>query len=142
MISPEHKFQEYSSDTAELFNLILALNSEQKRFLLKRVEELILKEKRTSARKECRIPVNYIYNECIYSSFIINISRDGCFIETQNPLSVREKIMLHILLDGDDQTLRIKGEVIYVDRIGMGIEFEELNGEMLGKIGNLLYKVL
>ena len=142
MISSEHNFQEYCSDTTELFNLILTLNPEQKRFLLKRVEELILKEKRASVRKECRIPVNYIYNECIYSSFIINISRDGCFIETQNPLSVRENIMLHILLDGDDQTLKINGEVVYVDRMGMGIEFVEINGKLLGKIGNLLYNVL
>ena len=142
MISSENKVQKYSSDSTELFNLILTLNPEQHRFLFKKVKDLILKEKRAAARKDCKIPVNYIYNECIYSSFIINISRDGCFIEAKEPLSVREKILMHILLDGDDQTFGIKGEVVNVNRIGMGIEFEDLNGNLLGKIGNLLYKVL
>jgi Tfp pilus assembly protein PilZ len=142
MSLPENIFQKYSIDTTKLFNLILTLNPEQQRYLLKNVEKLILKEKRTSARKDCRIPIRYIYNERIYSSFIINMSREGCFIEAQKTLSVREKILLDIPLDGDEKSFRIKGEVANTNRVGMGIEFEELSSDLSGKIGNLLYKVL
>ena len=142
MSSSEIKLQKHNTYTTKLFDLISTLNLEQQRYLLKNVEKLILKEKRTSARKACRIPIRYIYNERIYSSFIINMSREGCFIEAQKTLSVREKILLDIPLDGDEKSFRIKGEVANTNRIGMGIEFEEVSSHMLGKIGNLLYKVL
>ena len=82
------KFRKYNVYITKLFNLILTLNPEEQRFLLKKVENLILKEKRSSARKVCRIPVRYFYNERIYKNFIVNISRDGCFMETSKPLSV------------------------------------------------------
>ena len=142
MSSSENKCQKYNIYTTKLFNLILTLNSEQQRYLLKNVEKLILKEKRTSARKVCRLPVKYIYNERSYGSFIVNFSREGCFIEAQKPLSVREKILLDIPFDGDEKSFRIKGEVVNTNRIGMGIEFEEVSSDLLGKIGTLLYKVL
>ena len=142
MSSFENKDRKYSVNTTKLFNLILTLNEEQQRYLLKKVEKLILKEKRTSVRKDCRIPVKYVCNERIFNSYIVNISRDGCFIETQKPVSVREKILMHILLDGDEKSIRIKGEVANTNRLGMGIEFEEVDKDMLGKIGSLLCKIL
>lgn len=125
-----------------LFNLILALNSEEQRFLLKKIEKLNLKEKRAHPRKTCRIPVRYFYNERIFNNLIVNISLGGCFIETQKPFSVGEKILIEIQLDGDAKSIRIKGEVTNANRIGMGIEFEKVSGNLLGKLGNLLYKIL
>ena len=50
--------------------------------------------------------------------------------------------MTEIQLDGDDQPIRIKGEVVNANRLGMGIEFEEISSNLTGKLGNLLYKVL
>lgn len=126
----------------KLFNLILTLNPEEQRYLLKNVEKLILKEKRTSARKICRIPVKYFYDERSYSNFIINISRDGCFIETQKAVLVGQKILMDIRLDGDDKSFRIKGEVANANRIGMGIEFKEVCSNLLEKLGYLLYKII
>jgi Tfp pilus assembly protein PilZ len=142
MSSSENKFQRYNTLTAKLINLILALNPEQQRYLLKKVENYILKEKRTSARKFCRIPVTYSNNGRVYSNFIINISRAGCFIEAQNPLLAGEKILLDIQLESDDKSFQIKGEVANTNRIGMGIEFEEISNDLLKKIGNLIYKII
>ncbi len=138
----EIKFQKHNIYETKLFNLILTLNPEQQRFLLKNVEKFILKEKRTSARKVCRIPVRYFSNERIYNNFIVNISRDGCFIEAQKPLLVGEKILMDIQLDGDDKSFRIKGEVASTNRIGMGIEFEEVSSNLQKKLGYLLYKII
>ena len=123
-----------------LFNLILALNSEEQRFLLKKIEKLNLKEKRAYSRKVCRIPVRYFYNKRIFNNFIVNISLGGCFIETQKPLSVGAKFLMEIQLDGDAKPIRIKGEVTNANRMGMGIEFGKVSGNLLGKLGNLLYK--
>jgi len=125
----------------QLFNLILTLNPEEQRFLLKNVEKLILDEKRKSARKICRIPVRYIYNERIYNDFIVNISRTGCFLETQKPLLVGKKILMDIQLDGDDKSVRFNGEVANANRMGVGIEFEEVSGNLLEKLGKFLHKI-
>ena len=125
----------------KLFNLILTLNPEEQRFLLKNVEKLLLKEKRTSARKICRMPVRYFYNEQIQNNFITNISRDGCFIETQKPLLVGDKILMDIRMDGDEEIIRIKGEVANASRLGSGIEFEKVSTNLSKTLSNLLYRI-
>ena len=126
----------------KLFNLVLTLNSEEQRFMLKNIERLILREKRSSARKVCRIPVRYFYYGRIFKNFIVNISRNGCFIEAKKQFSVGEKILMDIQLGGDDESIRIKGEVTNANRMGMGIEFEEVSGDMSEKLGNLLFKTI
>ena len=142
MSSSVTNFQNHNIYTTKLFNLILTLNPEQQRFLLKNVEKLILKEKRIAARKNCRIPVRYLYNTRIYTNFLINISRDGCFIETQEPVLIGENILIDIQLDGDDKPIRIKGEVANANRWGIGIEFKEIKKKSKEKLGYLLYKIL
>ncbi len=49
---------------------------------------------------------------------------------------------MDIQLDGDAKSIRVKGEVTNANRMGMGIEFEKVSGDLLGKLGNLLYKVI
>jgi len=44
--------------------------------------------------------------------------------------------------DDDDTPTRIKGEVANANRLGIGIEFEEVSGDLLDKLGSLLYKVI
>ena len=134
------KFPKYNIYMKNLFDLILSLNPEEQRFLLKKIEKLNLKEKRVYPRKVCRIPVRYYYNGCIFNNFIVNISFGGCFIETQKPLSVGEKFLMDFQLDGDAKSIRIIGKVTNANSMGMGIKFEIVNGNLLGNLGNLLYK--
>ena len=49
---------------------------------------------------------------------------------------------MEIQLGGDDESFRIKGEVANANRMGMGIEFEEVSSNLLEKLGNLLYKII
>ena len=142
MSSSEIKFQKYNIYLTKLFSLILSLNSEEQRFLLKKIKKISLKEKRAFARKVCRIPVRYLYNECIFNNIIVNISQGGCFIETQNPLPVGEKFLMDIQRYGDAESIWIKGEVTNANRMGMGVEFEKVNRALLGKLGKLLYKII
>ena len=125
-----------------MFNLILSLNSEEQRFLLKKIEKLNLKEKRAYPRKVCRIPVRYFYKNRVFNNFIVNIGLGGCFIETQKPLLVGAKFLMDIQLDGGAKPIRIIGEVTNANRMGMGIEFEEVSRNLLEKLGNLLYKII
>ena len=127
---------------SKLFNLVLNLSSEEQRFLLKKIDKLNLKEKRAYPRKVCRIPVRYFYNEGIFNNFIVNISLGGCFIETQKPFSVGEKFLMDIQFDGDAKSIRVIGEVTNSNRMGMGIEFEIVSSDLLGKLGKLIYKII
>lgn len=138
----ERKIKKYNVYMPQLMNLILSLNPEEHRFLLKNVEKLILDEKRTSPRKACSIPVEYTCNKRTYNSAIVNISRYGCFIKTQDPLLVGEKIRMDIRYDGNENPIRINGEVANANRIGIGIEFEDVEGELLEKLAKLLYKAI
>ena len=49
---------------------------------------------------------------------------------------------MDIQWDGDVNPIRIKGEVANANRLGIGIEFEEVSGDLLDKLGSLLYKVI
>jgi hypothetical protein len=49
---------------------------------------------------------------------------------------------MDIYLGDDADSIRIKGEVAHASRIGMGIEFEKVNSNLLEKLGNLLYKII
>ena len=138
----EIKLQKYNIHMTKLINLVLNLSSEEQRFLLKKIDKLNLKEKRAYPRKVCRIPVRYYYNEGVFNNFIVNISLGGCFIETQKPFSVGEKLSMDIQLDGDAKSIRVKGEVTNANRMGMGIVFEEVSDDLLGELGNLLYKII
>jgi Tfp pilus assembly protein PilZ len=123
---PEIEYQKYNISLAKLLNLIINLNEEQQRFLLTEVEKIFLKEKRGHVRNVCSVPVRYINYDHIYSNFIINFSRDGCFIKTQNPLSVGEEILMDIHLDSYNKAIRIKGIVAHANRLGIGIKFKEI----------------
>ena len=41
---------------------------------------------------------------------------------------------MDIILDGDDKSFKIKGEVANTNRIGMGIEFEEVSSNLQKKL--------
>ncbi len=49
---------------------------------------------------------------------------------------------MDIQLDDDDKSIRLKGEVVNANRLGIGIEFEEVSGNLMEKLGYLLYKFL
>jgi hypothetical protein len=123
---PEIKYQKYNIVLAKLLNLIIDLNEEQQRLLLKEVEEKFLKEKRGCVRKVCRVPVRYISNDRIFSGFIINFNHDGCFIKTDDPLFVGEGILMDIGLNSYNKAIRIKGIVAHVNRLGIGIKYKEI----------------
>ena len=126
MSTPEIKYQKYNIYFAKLLNLIIDLNEGQQRSLLKEVEEKYLKEKRGHVRKACRFPVRYINKDRVCSSFLINLSRDGCFIETEDPLFVGEEILMDIGLDNHNKAIRIKGIVTHVNRLGVGVKYKEI----------------
>ena len=69
----DQNIKQYNVTISKLIKLILRLNEEHQKALLKKGQELLSKEKR-APRKSCRIPVRYKTFDRVYSDRIMNIS--------------------------------------------------------------------
>jgi Tfp pilus assembly protein PilZ len=134
------KLKQYNVQISRLIKLILELNESHQKALLKKGKKLLLKENRAH-RKACRIPVKYATFDRIYSDNIMNISQSGVFIETKRPIFIGEEILINFMIEGLDDLIKIKGEVVNASRLGIGIEFKDINPGILNNMKALLEKM-
>ena len=118
--------KQYNVTISKLIKLILRLNEEHQKALLKKGQELLSKEKR-APRKSCRIPVRYKTFDRVYSDRIMNISQSGVFIETRRPIFVGEEIVMNFKLEGIKRPLNLRGNVVHASNRGVGIEFKNVD---------------
>ncbi len=123
----ESDVKKYNVVIPKLFQLVLNLPEEKQTALLKYAEDLLTVEKRAYIRKSCSIPVSFATYDRVYTDTIKNISQRGVFIATQHPLFVGEEIILTFSITGFDKSLKIKGEIVQVNRNGIGIEFKDMS---------------
>ena len=122
----DQNVKHYNVTISELIKLILSLNEEHQKALLKKGRELLSKEKR-APRKSCEIPVKYATFDRVYSDRIKNISQSGVFIETRRPIFVGEEILMEFKMEGVNKTLKISGKVVHASSQGVGIEFKNVD---------------
>ena len=127
MKSPARAIKKYNVIIPKLFQIILNISEDKQLLLLQYAEDLLVKERRAFVRKTCSIPVSYATYDRVYSNTIKNISQKGVFIETQRPLFVGEELLLSFSMDGIDKPLKIKGEIVQVNRSGIGVEFKNMS---------------
>ena len=127
MSSQNQALKKYNVVISKLFQIVIDLTEEQQLALLRHAEDLFAKEKRTSIRKSCDIPVNYATDYRVYSNHIKNISQNGLFIDTQRPLIVGDEISMTFRLDDFNKPLKIKGEIAHATRQGVGVEFKDIS---------------
>ena len=123
----QKQIKKYNLTILRLFEIILKLNPEQQEKLLSYAEELHFEDLRQSRRKGCHIPVNYTSQNRIHLDPIKNISKSGVFIETQTPLFIGEEIWLTFCMHGYDHPLKIKGEIVRANRLGVGVEYRDIS---------------
>ena len=124
---PENALKKYNVVIPKLFQIILNLSEDKQLLLLQFAEDLLVKERRAFIRKACSIPVSYATYDRVYSNTIKNISQKGVFIETQRPLFVGEELVLSFSMAGIDKPLKVKGEIVQVNRGGIGVEFKNVS---------------
>ena len=135
----ETALKKYNVVIPKLFQIILNLPEEKQLALLQYAEDLLIKERRAFIRKTCSIPVSYSTYDRVYSNTIKNISQKGVFIETQRPLFVGEELIMSFSMPGFGKPLKVKGEIVQVSRIGIGVEFKSMSPyveEMITKLIN------
>jgi Tfp pilus assembly protein PilZ len=71
-------------------------------------------------------PVYVIWQNHYHHGLINNISRGGAFIETTEKFSVGQTLRLIIPGDQPDKGVAIKGKVVHLKKLGIGIVFESI----------------
>src|SRR6187549_3875191 len=90
----------------------------------------VMSDDRHSQRDE-RLTFNKEFEsfDAFIQEYVTNISRTGVFIRAQEPLAVGTKVNLRFTVIMEDiETIEGIGEVVRVEKDGMGVVFRELSG--------------
>ncbi len=113
-----------SAITARIIELVLAMSLEERRVLLKQIEEKQGQGKRQFARTRFVRDVDFATSNRVCKGFIQNISLNGVFIETRESFPVGQQITLVFSLPNGRNHIKIKGEVARVLSPGIGVKFD------------------
>jgi hypothetical protein len=92
-------------------------------------------------RVDERVTINKEFEsfDSFIQEYVTNISRTGVFIRAQKPLPIGTRVNLHFTVIMDDiETIEGEGEVVRLEKDGMGVVFRELSGYSKGLIDKLL----
>ena len=81
------------------------------------------KERRGHARQTCSLRVGYATMDLSFIDFITDINCWGVFIQSDKKVPVGESVSMTIPLHGDEQSIKIIGEVMWSGPQGMGVKF-------------------
>ena len=98
-------------------------------------------DKASDQRGGERVTINKEFEsfDAFIQEYVTNISRTGVFIRAQEPLAVGTKVNLRFTVIMDDiETIEGIGEVVRVEKDGMGVVFRELSGYSKDLIDKLL----
>ncbi|MBX3229680.1 MAG: PilZ domain-containing protein [Labilithrix sp.] len=94
-----------------------------------------------SKRADERITINKEFEsfDAFIQEYVTNISRSGVFIRAQRPLPVGTQVNLHFTVIMDAvETIEGVGEVVRVEKDGMGVVFRELSAYSKDLLDKLL----
>jgi Tfp pilus assembly protein PilZ len=113
--------KKYNVVIPKLFQIILNISEDKQLLLLKYAEEATY--------------------DRVYTNTIKNISQKGVFIETQRPLFVGEELLLSFSIAGIEKPLKINGEIVQVNRSGIGVEFKNMSPYVEEMLGTLISRM-
>jgi hypothetical protein len=116
---------QYPTVTHRLFQLITGMSDDERRTLLKLLENGLLKGKcrREFFRKPFCLQVAYAMGDRTYRNYIKDISLGGVFIFTRNAFQAGQQI--NILFGNGDSTRPVKmlGKIARATTEGIGVQF-------------------
>ena len=118
-----------------LLKMCIDMSREQRLIFMRHLEEMRpekdIPDRRAHARKDCLINVGFKIRGQEFSSYILDISRSGAFIETGESFSSGMKILLQFSSPEDRQPLKLIGEIVWADARGIGVQFHHLTKDQL-----------
>jgi type IV pilus assembly protein PilZ len=101
-------------------------------------------ERRQSERAHYVVRVDYKTVDELFSEFARNINEGGLFVETDAPPGVGCLVALEFKIPGSAEPIQVMGRVVHASQgepdepPGMGIEFENLDGQSRDLINGLV----
>ena len=101
-------------------------------------------ERRRSERADYVVRVDYKTVDELFSEFARNINEGGLFVETDAPPAVGSVVALEFKIPGNPEPIQVMGRVVRTsegdrgETRGMGIEFENLDGQSRDLINGLV----
>ena len=96
----------------------------------------------TIRRKHNRKPyfsvIDYVVQEDAYTDFTQNISAGGVFIGTGTQFSVGQEVSMVFPLPVSKENIKIKGEIVRISELGIGIKFKMSNPRQEAIIESLI----
>lgn len=81
------------------------------------IEEYLGHERRRHIRFPVYLAIRYSDDVDIFDSFVLNLSKEGVFIETGFSLPIGSKIVIHLYIPPENKLLGVlKGEVVHVNQ--------------------------
>ena len=119
-----------SSTANYLLKMAIDMSNEQRFIFMKHLEEMQPKaaqpDRRAHTRKDCLINVKFKIRGQRFSSYILDISRSGAFIETTESFANGLKMLLRFSSPEDRKPLNLIGEIVWSDPRGVGLKFHHL----------------
>ena len=127
-----------------LLKMAIDMSNEQRFIFMKHLEEMQPKaeqpDRRAHTRKDCLINVNFKIRGQKFSSYILDISRSGAFIETNESFSNGLKMLLRFSSPEDRKPLNLIGEIVWCDPRGVGVKFHHLTEDQSSLLKNFSEK--
>jgi Tfp pilus assembly protein PilZ len=112
-----------SAVTARIIEIVLAMPIDERRTLLKYLEEEHISGRRKYPRRTYFMEVSFATPDRVINGYIKNISSDGMFVETREPFSVGQHITLTFKLPNSVEHIKVNGEIVRVSSRGFGVKF-------------------
>jgi len=95
-------------------------------------------DRRAHPRKKFLTPVDYTTPDKCFSGYVHNISEGGMFILTRNPLAVGSDMTLSLIMLESGVPIKVKGEVTWNGKNGMGLKFRGVDELTQGEIRSVV----
>jgi hypothetical protein len=130
---------QYPTITHRLFQLITSMSDDERRTLLRLLENGLLKGKcrRGFYRKPLRLPVVYAIGERTYHTFMKDISLGGVFIFTHSAFEAGHQIIMSFRNNDNASPVNMVGKVARTTPEGIGVEFLSSDIDKIAKIVSL-----
>lgn len=101
----------------------------------------LLDEKRSSARKQYIVAVQYTINGKRYEGFILDLSNAGTFIESEDSFNIGDHIEMRFCLPSFQDPFIIDGKVAWQGINGIGVSFCNLSPHQKKMLNNFMESI-
>ncbi len=117
------KTVEKENIAGQIMNCVNRLPEDKQSKLLDMLTTWVEKFPREHQRAECLESVYYSTKDKLRKDTFVNFSAGGLFIETNDQMSLDQKISLAFSFPNSDHPFKITGSVVRIDPDGVGIKF-------------------